>query len=107
MMPLTRPQDPEAVFIRDQGDVFSALSPTQIRPFTNYSIQFTSAHQFYQCAKAALFVDQESVNVIMASTDSKELKRLGSLVKSYGHDIWRKSKTMLPTIDQCIRSYDR
>jgi len=107
MMLLTRPQEPEALFTCDQGGVFSALSPNHILPFTRCNIKFASAHQFYQCAKAALFVDQESVNLIMAITDPKELKRLGSLVKSYKHDIWRKSKTMLPTKNQYIRSYDR
>jgi len=95
-----RPQDPEALYIRDQDGLFSALSPTHVLPFTNCSIRFASAHQFYQCAKAALFLDQESINLIMATTDMKELKRLGSLVKSYKDDIWRKSKTMLLTKNQ-------
>ena len=107
MMPLMRPQDPEALYIRDHDGLFSVLSPTHVLPFTSCNIQFKSALQFYECAKAALFEDQESVNLIMATTDMRELKRLGSLVKSYKHDIWRKSKTMLPTKNQCIRSYDR
>jgi len=107
MTPLTRLQNAETVIFRDQGDVFSALSPTHIIPSSSRSVQFTSPEQFYQCAKATLFEDRESVQLILATTDSKELKRLGTLVKSYNHDIWLKGRPMLPIKTQCLRSYNR
>ncbi len=53
--------------------------------------EYSCAEQYMMSAKALLFKDQESYDLIMAAKHPREQKRLGRLVKNFDADQWNEA----------------
>lgn len=60
--------------------------------------EYRSAEQFMMASKARLFVDQDSVEAILASTDPKEIKALGRKVAGFDERRWAEARLDLVTM---------
>jgi len=50
--------------------------------------QFSSAEQYMMYAKAMLFIDLETANAIMQTSDPRKIKELGRQVKNFEENTW-------------------
>lgn len=52
------------------------------------NIRYNAAEQYMMASKARLFNDQETLLKIMSTSDVREQKHLGRVVKNFNADIW-------------------
>ena len=58
--------------------------------FTVNGQTFSSAEQYFMCSKAKEFGDHNAVRAIMSSTDASAAKAIGSRIKNFDREVWRK-----------------
>ena len=75
------PQNLPPIYVHDSGHEYSALSPTFACHFRQGKTWFMCSEQYFQASKAEHFRDDETLRRIRGAIDSKEHRRLGSLVK--------------------------
>ena len=56
-------------------------------------IYFSSSEQMFMWFKAKFFLDDETADKILATTDPEEARKLGRLVKNYVHSAWDRERT--------------
>lgn len=56
--------------------------------FSIGGVEYNCAEQYMMAAKASLFGDGQAFDLIMASSDPREQKRLGRMVKGYNDEAW-------------------
>lgn len=68
------------------GSIFSNFANT---PYTSHDgISFSCTEQEFMYRKAMLFEDEEVADKILKSSDPKQIKKLGRLVKNYNDQVW-------------------
>ena len=70
----------------------SCLSQWYPASFQVENREFQSAEQYMMAEKARLFEDRETLELILASPDPKEAKRLGRRVAQFDEEIWRAAR---------------
>ncbi|KAH9261014.1 hypothetical protein BASA81_000718 [Batrachochytrium salamandrivorans] len=68
---------------------FSNWTPST---FTVNNVTYTCAEQFMMAAKARLFGDLDSERKIMATSDPKQHKDLGRLVRGFDERVWNQHR---------------
>lgn len=67
------------------GSIFSNFANT---PYTSHDgISFSCTEQEFMYRKAMLFEDEEVADKILKSSDPKQIKKLGRLVKNYNDQV--------------------
>lgn len=61
----------------------------------NAVYEFTSAEQYMMYSKAMLFLDRDTANKILITTDAKEIKQLGREVKYFDEVVWDFNKVRI------------
>lgn len=70
----------------------SCLSQWWYSEFYFEGIKYSTAEQWMMARKAALFNDHDIFNRILATTNPKEVKALGRMIKNFDQNIWDKNK---------------
>ena len=73
----------------------SCLSQWFIAPFRVYDTTYCCMEQFMMASKARLFEDKETLDLILKSSDPKEIKALGRQVKGFDADVWNEAKHLV------------
>ena len=71
---------------------YSNLYPVD---FTVENVMYNSVEQYLQSQKASMFDDDISQVKIMRETNPYKIRKLGSKVKKYSHDRWRRADKQL------------
>ncbi|KAL7071548.1 hypothetical protein ACQ4LE_009622 [Meloidogyne hapla] len=61
-------------------------------------LRFCCTEQFYMYYKAVVFGDTESANQIMEMTEARDMKRVGSYIRLFNTEKWRKISILVMTI---------
>jgi len=67
-------------------------------PFTEFGIEFNCTEQFMMAAKAKMFEDDETYNLIMATQSPREQKKLGRQVKNFDAEKWNQNAIKIVTL---------
>jgi ribA/ribD-fused uncharacterized protein len=80
----------EKFFENDNGVYFKSGYPSQwfISPFTIDSIEYNCCEQYMMAQKALVFNDLDIKNKIMMSSEPKDQKSFGRIVKNFDEDKW-------------------
>ena len=80
----------EKFFENDNGVYFKSGYPSQwfISPFTIDNIEYNCCEQYMMAQKALVFNDLDIKNKIMMSSEPKDQKSFGRIVKNFDEDKW-------------------
>lgn len=73
----------------------SCLSQWFIAPFSVYDTKYCCMEQFMMASKARLFEDRETLELILKSSDPKEIKALGRQVRGFDAQAWNEAKQLI------------
>ena len=88
--------DVEFEFFWKPGDIehepACCLGQWQYSYFENITGKYTCAEQYMMAEKARVFDDKKTEQLIMTTTDPKQMKALGRKVKNFNGNVWDKVK---------------
>lgn len=65
-------------------------------PFVGDSnVQYNTAEHYMMAQKARLFKDDEAFEKIVSSTDPREVKALGRLIKNFDNQVWEENRLFI------------
>jgi ribA/ribD-fused uncharacterized protein len=82
------------------GGIYSQWYPSEFH-FNN--VQYNCAEQFMMAAKARLFNDNETLDLIMKSSDPAIQKRLGRSVSNFDKDVWMEEALDVVTLGNVLK----